>query len=280
MKFAYFGFDVLSPCLDMLLQNGHELMQLFTFFSDNDYDYNQRVLNYSTAVNAPIIFAKPRPEDLQNLADRGCEIFISAAYAYKIPPLPEGTYGFNVHPTMLPIGRGRFPLPYVMLHHRNAAGITIHKIAPEMDAGDILLQKKLEVFDSDDLETLSCRVVRETPSMVLDAVNNIESYWNNAQKQDAGKAQYWPFPPDSMRTVFWDMTVDEINKIGKAFSRAGWFAEIEGAPYIISRYTAWKEPHNLPPGTLSAVLDRELAIAAKDGFVCVKEYAPHYAQGQ
>lgn len=274
MKFAYFGFDILSPCLNELLQNGHELMQLFTFFSDNEYDYNQRVLNFATAVDAPVAFAKPRAEDLQSLADRGCEIFISAAYAYKIPQLPEGTYGFNVHPTMLPKGRGRFPLPYVMLHHRETAGITIHKIAPEIDAGDILLQKKLTLYDNDDLESLSCRVVREAPLMVLDVVNNIQSYWNNAQPQNPDEAQYWPFPPDSMRTVLWDMNIDDIDKIGKAFGRAGWFVEVEGNPYVVSRYTAWKEAHNMAPGTVAAVLDREVAIAAKDGFVCLKEYLP------
>lgn len=272
MKFCYFGFDILSPCLERLLADGHELVHLFTFSSEGQYEFNQRVLGLATAMNVAVSFGRPLQVDINALAENGCEAFISAAYAYKIPTIPDNRYGVNVHPTYLPKGRGSFPLPYVLLQEPEAAGITLHKLTDDMDAGDILLQKKLTITDEDDLETLSSKVVRDAPGLLSEFMSNPDHYWQNAVTQDPAQVVKWPFPPEDMRTINWDMSVNEINEIGRSFSRAGWLMPHEDKIYWVYRYKAWHEEHGYEPGSLVAILDREVAIAVKDGFICFKEY--------
>lgn len=43
MKIAYFGFDLFYDCLQMLIDNGHEIMKIFTCVVDGDYDECQNL---------------------------------------------------------------------------------------------------------------------------------------------------------------------------------------------------------------------------------------------
>lgn len=274
MKFAYFGFDALAPCLEKLLSDGHQPMQIFSFFTDGRYDFNRRILNLAAAHNIPVSFSKPKKEELEDLAQRGCEIFISAAYAYKIPEIPETAYGINIHPTLLPKGRGKFPLPFILLEHRDGAGITIHKLSKNIDAGDIMYQKPIALNDNEDMETLTCKIVMHAPGCLSECMDNIKTFWQNARAQNEAEAIHFPYPPDSMRYVSWDMSMEEIGKIGRAFSRLGWMCELQGQRYWVFQYAYWHENHTFTPGSIVSVLDREIAVAARDGFVCLKEFEP------
>lgn len=271
-RFVYFGFDIFAPCLERLLNDGHELVHLYSFFTDNKHDFNQRVINLAVARDVPVSFHKPKAQELQTLYGQGCSDFISAGYAYKIPPLPKDAFGINIHPTLLPLGRGKFPLPHVLLNHPEAGGVSVHKLAPEFDTGDILLQKAIEVQKEDDLETLSAKVVRDAPDLISEVMRNKEHYVSNARPQNEKEVSLWQFPSNEMRTIDWASPVSEINRIGRAFSRAGWIAPIQGIDYWVYQYKAWPENHGFTPGDVVSILDREIAVAAQDGFVCLKEF--------
>lgn len=271
-KFTYFGFDAFAPCLERLLNDGHELVRLYSFFTDNKIDFNQRVINLAVGAGASVSFHKPTAEELAKTFKEGCELFIAAGYAYKVPPLPDGARGMNLHPTLLPAGRSKFPLPHVIQHHPEAGGVTLHKMTQEFDAGDILLQKAIFVTDQDDLETLSAKIVRDGPNLISEVVRNIDHYWDNATPQDADKASKWEFPTTQMRTIRWDMKICDIDKIGRAYSRAGWLCHLQGTDYWVHHYKAWEERHSYNPGDVAAILDREILVAAADGFVCLKDF--------
>ncbi len=256
------------------MQDGHKPVQIFTFFTDGKFDHNAKVLNIAAAHNIPVSFSKPTQGDIDALVKRGCELFISAAYIHKIPSIPDNAYGMNIHPTLLPKGRGKFPLPHVMLNHRDTAGVTLHKLADKMDEGDILMQKPISLSDEDDLETLSSKIVMHAPHLLAECVSDIETHWNAATPQDASQASLWPYPEDNMRTVNWNMPVSEIDRIGRAFSRIGWLCHLQGQDYWIYNYSLWQEDHDMQPSTIAAVTDREVTVAAKDGFICLKEFSP------
>ena len=103
-------------------------------------------------------------------------------------------------------------------------------------------------------------------------MRNIDHYWSNAKPQDESKASLWPFPTDDMRTANWDMSISEIDTIGRAFGSAGWYVAIQGSDYCVTSYKAWTEKHNNKPGDVVAVLDQEIMVAASDGFVCIKAF--------
>lgn len=271
-KFVYFGFDIFAPCLERLVNDGHELVHLYSFFTDNKHDFNQRVINLAVSAGASISFHKPLETEMQDFFENDVNLFISAGYAYKVPPIPCGGMGINMHPTLLPLGRSKFPLPHVLLKYPEAGGLSIHKMTQEFDAGDVLLQKAIPVLPEDDLETFSAKIVRDGPDLISEVVRNIDHYWDNATPQDEAKASKWDFPDDDMRSVSWTMTPDQLDAIGRAFGRAGWICDIQGSPYWVYQYKSWNEAHHYNCGDVVAIMDREILVAIQDGFVLLKEF--------
>lgn len=51
----------------------------------------------------------------------------------------------NVHPSLLPKYRGASPIQNTILNGDKIGGVTIMKVAMEVDAGDIILQKEVEI---------------------------------------------------------------------------------------------------------------------------------------
>jgi methionyl-tRNA formyltransferase len=63
--------------------------------------------------------------------------------------------GINLHPSLLPRHRGPAPIPAAILTGDTCTGVTVQKISREMDAGDILLQKKRELNGTETSALLS-----------------------------------------------------------------------------------------------------------------------------
>ena len=65
----------------------------------------------------------------------------------KLLEIPKfGVYG--IHPTLLPKGRGRAPIPWTIIYDLKVTGATLFKINTGIDTGDIILQKKIRLNKS------------------------------------------------------------------------------------------------------------------------------------
>ena len=104
---------------------------------------------------------------------------IGAVFAYgKILPqwlldLPK--YGvINVHASLLPRWRGAAPIQRAIMAGDKVTGTTIMQVVKELDAGDILLQKEIEIEPQDTAETLALRISDESAKLMVEALNRIE----------------------------------------------------------------------------------------------------------
>ena len=68
--------------------------------------------------------------------------------------------------------------------------------------------------------------------------------------------------------------MQDIDRIGRAFGRFGSLIRMDDKNWVIYDYSVWEEQHDYAPGTVVAQLSREITIAAKDGFVCLKDFQP------
>ena len=280
MKFCFFGYDHTLDGLVRLVEGGHELLHVFTFNVDGFYARNNELKQYCESVNVSVQVDKVTPENIAHYIDQGCEIFISNGYPHKIPPFDEKqAYGINLHPTYLPRARGVMPQPYVIMEDPSAAGFSIHKLTQEYDAGDILFQKQVTIDETTDIETLSAMLSVHCPDALLDVVNNIETYWNNATPQDESQMSYYDEPPKEMRTLNWDDDFDTMMVKRRAFGRYGLYAFItnkfgETQTLAVFQFNGWKEDHKFTPGTLIKSQPREIIIAVKGGFLCLMDFMP------
>ena len=114
MKIAYLGIDLLKPVLDSLLREECQVMKLFTCPVDNVTEFNTAVIQTARERGIPYTLDRIRPADLDELADQGCELLVCAGYYYRAPVTDEFPM-VNFHPTLLPVGRGSWPMPRLIL---------------------------------------------------------------------------------------------------------------------------------------------------------------------
>lgn len=103
------------------------------------------------------------PAVIAALAACRADIGLSVLFGYKL--LPE-TYGlfpkgcFNLHPALLPHGRGADPNVWALID-REPAGVTLHWIDSGIDTGDIVAQRPVTVQPTDTGATLYQRLEDE-----------------------------------------------------------------------------------------------------------------------
>jgi methionyl-tRNA formyltransferase len=109
--------------------------------------------------------AKARKE----IAALQCDLLITFAYGHIFGPkflalFPKG--GINIHPSLLPRYRGPSPIPAAILAGDTETGISIQKLALQMDAGDILAMKKISISARETTASLSETVACKAAEML------------------------------------------------------------------------------------------------------------------
>lgn len=272
MKIAYCGYDFFYKCLQTFIDEGHTVIKLFTYHTDDKYNFKYKVEEIAQENNIPISYDKPTREEIIQLFEKqSCDLIVTAGYVYKIPIIENANFrGINIHPTLLPKGRGPWPLPDIILREEKYGGVTIHQLTETMDGGPILLQDKFEIHEREDLETLSCRSQILAAKLVQRLMRNFEKYWSNAKPQANG--EYWEYPSEEAMTFNGFMKVKEIDKIIRAFGKFDSCASFLGKKWLIHDANCWEEKHEYKPNTIVHVTNKEVLLAAKDGFVCIRYF--------
>ena len=216
LRVAYAGFDLLDVCLDELLRQGVEIVEIFTCKVDEDTEHSTHVRDVARLLQVPLSDEPIRAADLRRLEQKGCDVLLSAAYYHWIPVPCDCTLRMvNVHPSLLPEGRGAWPMPVMILRGMYRGGVTIHRTVREMDAGPILLQRPFEAEEGTNLEEMTQLICSILPEMIGTLVRDFNSLYENAQPQSEGS--YWPCPTQADWTVTPDMSLEEADRILRAF---------------------------------------------------------------
>lgn len=216
IKAAYVGIDLLYPALPALAEAGCEILRVFTCETDNVTEFNTDVCSFAREHGIPLQTRRMIQSDLDDLIDLGCGLVLCGGYYYRLPVRPE-LYMVNIHPALLPVGRGAWPMPVTLLRGLTQSGVTFHKITPALDEGEILLQECIPVAPDEDLQGLMKKQRALLPGMVKKLVRELPELWNTATPQDPSKAEYWPCPVQADWTVREDMAPADADRILRAF---------------------------------------------------------------
>jgi methionyl-tRNA formyltransferase len=109
MRIVYFGNNMFSSCLKYLIKDGFEIERVYI----NSPDFTSSAISKLCETHQiPLFKNKPMSEELEHLISMGVEMFIVAEYLHILPETGV-KYAINIHPSMLPKGRGPTPLPYL-----------------------------------------------------------------------------------------------------------------------------------------------------------------------
>jgi len=76
----------------------------------------------------------------------------------------------NIHPALLPAFPGLDAQHQAWEHGVKITGATVHIVTADLDAGPIVLQKAVPVFDDDTSETLAARILEEEHRIYPEAI--------------------------------------------------------------------------------------------------------------
>ena len=137
----------------------------------------------------------------------GCQVF---------PLIKYGLYG--MHPTLLPQGRGRAPIPWTILKGLTKSGVSMFEIRPDVDSGDIVGVEKFNISPNETSKTLYEKARKAHIRLIRHAWPSLKTGTLSAQPQDETKASYWPKRnPDDGR-ITEDMTLEAIDRLVRALT--------------------------------------------------------------
>jgi methionyl-tRNA formyltransferase len=139
----------------------------------NDEHFLKTLASYDldliVSIAAPVIFKK----DIISLPRFGC---------------------INIHHAKLPHYRGMMPNFWQMYHGKQNVGITIHKINPKIDDGEIILQREVKIQRKESLDSLIKRTKKIGAALMIEAIDSIKKGNVAFLPNDSSQSSYYSFP--------------------------------------------------------------------------------------
>lgn len=218
------------------------------------------------------------PEFLKQLKELEADLQVVVAFRM----LPEVVWNMpkkgtiNVHASLLPQYRGAAPINHAILNGERETGVTTFLLNHQIDTGNILLSKKIEISKTDDAGTLHDKLMHLGAHLLIETVdllsaNNItptpqESLIENENLKPAPKI----FRNDCK--IDWTKDSETIyNHIRGLSPYPGAFTELDNKTLKIFKSKKGDETLKHQPGQLVTDGKSFIKIAAQDNYLYLLE---------
>ncbi len=208
-------------------------------------------------------------EEMNKILELKPDLLITAAYGQYVPTKLLTTPKFkaiNVHASLLPKYRGAAPIHYAVLKGDEKTGITIMYMEKEMDAGNIISQREIEISEADDTGTLFEKLSLLGRDLLLDTLPDILSGQNESIVQDESKVTYSPMISKAEEQIDWTKSAKEIfNQVRALRPAPGAYTLLNGERFKIWDAKVKDEMSESKAGMVVLVDKEKLLVAAGDG---------------
>lgn len=203
MRILFMGTPAFAvPSLKALWEAGHQLCGVFSQ-PDRPVGRHQNqfqptpVKEYALSKDIPVF----QPEKLRDgtalatVTELEPELIVVAAYGRILPDeiLAYPKYGcINVHSSLLPKLRGAAPINWAILNGEGETGVTIMYMAHDLDAGDIILQRRTPIDPDETAGELYDRLAVMGGELVTRAVEQLAAGTATRTPQDHSAATLAP----------------------------------------------------------------------------------------
>ena len=194
MKIIFWGTpDYSLESLKLLIDSNHEIKAVVSQ-PDKKRSRGKNLVaspvkKYAVLNNIPVL----TPDKIINnnsfvkaLKSFNSDVFIVIAYgkilSKEILDIPR--YGsWNAHASLLPRWRGAAPIQWSLLKGDLHTGVGIMKMEEGLDTGAILIEKKFEIKEHDNLYTLSRRLSVLSSKLICESLDIIKNYRNDIKSK-------------------------------------------------------------------------------------------------
>ena len=233
-----------------------------------------------------------RPEAVKAIGDARPDALIVFAYGKHLLPrvLELPTMGcFNIHASLLPRYRGAAPINYAILNGDEETGVTIQRMAKQIDTGPVLLQRILAIGERETAGELSERLASLAAEAIVPTVDGLAAGSLEERPQDPALATEAPSLRKSDGNIPWTRSAVEIDRFARAMTPwPGAFTfyhraqDKTGSRVILLAARPVRDPgkearHALGEVTKPGIIvraDHELIVATGEGFLSVDRLKP------
>lgn len=267
MKFGYFSSGNLGyECL-MHLDKIPELI-----FTDRKSREIQRFAQYHG-----IPFFVGKPDNIlakEFLNDFELDVILSVNYIFlltkEIFNYPKNG-SINLHGSLLPKYRGRTPHVWVIINGESITGVTAHFIDDGCDTGDIILQHKIPILNTDTGQDVLEKYKSVYPILIRDVLVKLESGDVKREIQDNSNASFYGkrIPEDGI--IDWNNESINIYNWVRAQSTPypGAFSYYNGNKIIIDWVRISNYHGTEIPGTILSTIP--LLVKTGDGAIIIEK---------
>ena len=257
-----------------LLRNGFDIKAVFTH-KDNPAEtiWFESVAALAAAHGIPV-FA---PDDInhpiwvEKIRKLAPDILFSVYYRHmvgqKILDIPR-LGAFNLHGSYLPEYRGRCPVNWVLVNGETETGITLHQMTAKPDAGDIVIQKKISIAETDTAKTLFEKMTASAADLLDEILPVIQTEKIPKTPQDAARATYFGGRTPEDGEIDWNLPAAGIRNLVRAVTAPypGAFSFIGNRKCLIWAVSE-ASGNGTPPGTVISV--SPLTVACGENAVTI-----------
>jgi methionyl-tRNA formyltransferase len=259
--------------LNSLLE--HPSIELIKAFAINIYDID--LDSYGDVIEITLPHGD-KNKIVDFLATANYTLCVSAGCPYKLPmnQLPNDRVFINCHPSALPLGKGIHPLNECFLGDHQTAGVSIHYLTDELDAGDVIEQISFPVTDDLDVSLLYGIMFEIEAELLVKSVNKlIENDFQYSAVPQSGSGTYFSRPREHVTFDASKVTCELFLKNIRAYSsrKLGVTLRTDTSEYTV--FSAGKIYNQFvsgrfgsaEPGTVCVATDDVIVVKLIDGLV-------------
>lgn len=230
-KILFFGNERLAtgvhsqaPTLRALLGEGYEVPAIVVVQGHMAKSRRERPLEVSEIArehNIPLLSPGDLAETCDQLGSLGAEAAVLIAYGKIVPPeildlFPRGI--INVHPSLLPRHRGPSPIEGTILDGDWETGVSLMRLAAEMDTGPVYAQRKLALDGSETKQELADRLGTLGAGLVTEYLPGILDASAKPRPQDKAHATYEHLITKADGTIDWSKPATRLEREVRAYA--------------------------------------------------------------
>ncbi|MGG5510439.1 formyltransferase family protein [Myroides odoratimimus] len=169
----------------------------------------------------------------------------------------------GMHPTLLPLGRGRAAIPWAIIKGLDKTGVSMFKLDEGVDTGDILGQVEIELDDKMTSTVLYNLVDQAHITLIKNVFPTMANDKVKLVEQDNSLATYWEGRTPKDGEINKEMTVVEVDRLVRATTKPypGAFFR-DGDKKVIVWSTSFVDKVDL----------ESISFKLRDGFLIPQEY--------
>lgn len=216
--------------------------------------------------------------EYDNLQALNIDVIVTCAYGQFLPSKILGLakiLPLNIHASLLPKLRGGAPIQWAIINNFSETGITLMKMNPKMDAGDIFSQEKIKIAADETYASLEKKLMSLAKQMIAKDFLKIINGEISGQQQNESEVTFGLNITRKDELINWNQTAKLVScQVRGLYNNPIAYTTINNFIYKIHEITISQQKSEKQPGTITLINNLGIFVATKDYDVVIKQIQP------